>query len=174
MDEGGRTLGRAAQDADDVGRARLIGLDVLRLDAPAAQVVAAGGRDAVGLLELQAAVVHQQAHELGRGQRLFLAPEALAEHAQRQSPAEAAVERGVDGRRGLEVLLHQRRAERRYQQLADLQIAADRDPAPAGEAREDLASVFIADGQGIVLRPVLVVAASEIDRTAFFAYRIHM
>ena len=72
VDEGGYLLHRAAQDADHVGGAGLIGLDILGLNARAAQVVAAGGDNAVGLLELHAAVVHQDAQKLRRGQRLAL------------------------------------------------------------------------------------------------------
>ena len=72
MQRGGRALGRAAQNADHTGRARLVCLDILRKDAGAAQVVAAGGRDAVGLLEAHAAVVHQKAQD--RAQQRVTSP----------------------------------------------------------------------------------------------------
>ena len=69
MDERGHSIHRAAKDTDNMGGARLISLDILRLDPGTAQIVAAGRGDAVGKLKAQAAVVHQNAHQLRRGKR---------------------------------------------------------------------------------------------------------
>ena len=135
--------GGLAQHAHDVRRARLVLIQLLRLHGRCAKVKAAGGRHAVGLYEGEAAVVHQQAHELWRGDGVTLPVQELREPVALESRSQAFAHSVVHRRRRLEIFAHKLRAVRREELSAQLLISARGQPSSLARHRLNTAAVFV-------------------------------
>ena len=160
----GQYRGRSvAQHADDVGGAWLEGVHILQVYAAGAQIITAAGYGVVGVVQGKAAVVHKQARQLRSHQGISPGIEALPQPVRAQSHEQALMYGGVAGGRGLEILLYQALRRRALQTLAQLFIAAHRHPAAFPVFRLHGTAVAVADSHAAALRPVLAVAAAEID-----------
>ena len=162
VDEGRHLIHCTAQDADHVRGTGLIGFDVLGLDAGTAHIVTAGCGDAKGLLQLHAAVIHQNAQKLRRCKRHAFCIQNLIQALQLQASGQALMRGSVDRGRGLEVVLHKLRTEGRLKQRADLLISPYRNPLSVLVPGLNLPPVFVMDRERVILRPILVIASAEV------------
>ena len=115
-----------------------------------------------GRLETEAAVVHQQTQQFRRSQR-FGKRKEFVDPCQRHRAAQTLLRRGVDLDRRVEVAADHAVPRRGDDRRAELGVAACGDPALARQPRRNEAAVAVGNEERVVLRPVLVIAATKPD-----------
>ena len=153
----------AAQDADHMGGAGLEAVHLRQIHAGCAQIAAAACRELVGVLHGKAAVVHQQAHQLWRGQRIVRIEEAFRERVQLDPALDTGTGGRVYRRSRLKILSDQSRTVRLPEDLHHHGVPVHRGPALPVPRGRNGAAVVIDNGERIVLRPVFLIAAAEPD-----------